>query len=357
MLIKRELKNAANDLKTVYRPYKVDELLGNTNLKSIISKRLDTDKLTHTMLFSGPAGTGKTTMARIVALSLNCTNTDKPSEPCLTCNSCKSILNQSSMDYQEVNVGADSGKADVEAIVKDLSFSAFSLKNKVIIFDECHKLTTAAKDLLLKVMEDTYAHVYLIFCTNEPEKLKNNKKDDNPFLDRCDHFVFEKLTDDEIFAALENVCQFEGVPYNIEVLNYIVEVVKGVPRKALGSLGAVISDGSWDLNIVKQILSSEAVSDDIPEAIDLCRSLFKAQFKDSINNFSKLIRKYGVESIRITVCGYFVGCLKKATSISKASKISASLDVLLVPIYLSGKPAEHIFYNYIFKVVKIMSVN
>jgi len=353
MLIKRNIVGAANDLKTAYRPCTIDELLGNDHIKQIISKRLRDNKLTHTMLFSGPAGTGKTTMARIVALSLNCINTDDPAKPCLTCANCKAILNQNSMDYIEVNVGSDSGKGDVAAIVENLSFSAFSLQNKIIIFDECHKLTAAAKELLLKVMEDAYEHVYFIFCTNEPEKLQN-KRGDNPFLDRCDHFIFTRLEKDVILEALENVCQFEGVDYNKPVLDFIAEVTDGIPRRALGDLNMVISEGSWDLNTIQSFVSAGKDDLDIPEVIQLSRYMFKGKYKESITCFGKLIKKYPVETIRINVAGYFTGCLKKSYTLSSAHKISKALDVLLVPIYIQGKQANYNFYNYIFKVVTLM---
>jgi len=353
MLIKRQIKGAANDLKTVYRPCRVEELLGNASVKKIMSQRLKTNKLTHTMLFSGPAGTGKTTMARILALSLNCTETTDPTKPCLKCANCLSILAQNSVDYLEINVGSESGKADIASIVKDLSFSAFSLKNKIIIFDECHKLTAAAKDLLLKVMEDAYEHVYFIFCTNEPEKLAN-KRGDNAFLDRCDHFVFSAIDDVEMLEALENVCQFDGINYNIEVLQYIVDMSKGILRKALGYLGTVISEGSWDLNSVRTFLLPEGTDVADPAVIDLCRYMFKGEYKNSINSFGKLIKKYPVETIRLTVTGYFVGCLKKASSVSQGHKLSKSLDVLLEPIYIQGKASEYSFYNYIFKVTVLM---
>jgi len=355
MLIKRVTDTGGNDLRTIYRPCTLDELLGNKELKRVLSTGLKKNKLSHTMLFSGPAGTGKTTVARILALSLNCEAFDKPTtEPCLQCENCKSILNQNSMDIVEVNVGSDSGKAEVAAIVKDLQFSTFKAKYKVIIFDECHKLTVAAKDLLLKHMEDSLEHVYLIFCTNQPEKLGGSKKEGNPFLDRCEHYVLKPLLATEVLEALVNIAQFEGIDYKLDVLNYITDLSKGIPRKAISALSTAAADGSWDISVVKNLLGNELIGEDDAEIIELSRVLLKAQYGKSVKLFTKLVKKYPTESIRVAVTGYFVACLKRSSNFTEATNISKALDVLLPPIFQTGKPGEHMMYNNIFKVVKIM---
>jgi len=355
MLFRRVTETGGNDLKTIYRPCTLDELLGNNELKRVLNTDLSKNKLKHTILFSGPAGTGKTTLARILALSLNCEEFELPTlTPCLKCSSCKSILNQNNIDILEVNVGSDSGKAEVAAIVKDLQFSTFKAKFKVIIFDECHKLTTAAKDLLLKPMEDTLEHVYLIFCTNQPEKLVGPKNGDNPFLDRCEHYVLKPLLASETLEALINIAQFEGIDYREDVLNYIVDLSKGVPRKAIGALSTAAADGSWDISAIKNLLGNELIGEDDAEIIELSRILLKAQYGKSIKLFSALVKKYPTESVRVAVAGYFVACLKRSDDFITATKISKSLDVLLPSIFQTGKPGEHIMYNNIFKVVKIM---
>lgn len=353
MLIKRVSTNMSSDLRTSYRPCRIDELLGNDRVKKILQQRLDKGTLTHTMLFTGPSSTGKTTTARIIALSLNCVEAESPSKPCLECANCRAILNQNCVDIQEINVGSESGKAEIAAIVNDVALAPFQLRNKVFIFDEAHKLTVAAKDLLLKVMEDTYEHVYFIFCTDEPEKLKNNKKKEDPFLNRCDQYKFEPLSDQEVFEMLENVSQFEGVPYTKDVLQAITEYAAGIPRKALGALGLVISEGSWSVEKAK-VLFIQDDTVDAPELIELCRALSKGRFKDSVKLFELATRKYEVELIRITVCGYFASCLKNAKNVGMGIKFSAILDLLTEPIYVTGKSANYIFYNHIFKITRIM---
>ncbi len=358
MLMRRITEHGGNDLRTTYRPCTINELLGNVELKKVLKNKLLKNKLDHTILFSGLAGTGKTTIARILALSLNCEKKDrKEDEPCLECPICISILNQNALDYREINVGADGGKDAVKDVVSDLKFSPFSARAKVIVFDEAHKLTTAAKDLLLKVMEDTASHVYIIFCTNKPEKLENSKQGDNPFLDRCEHYILKPLTEPEVLEALINIAQFEGMDYQEDVLEYIVELSKGIPRKAIAALSTTAAEGSWKIDNIKSLLGNELIGEDDAEIIELSRSLLKSQYGNSIELFEKLAKKYPVESIRVAVCGYVVSCLKRSRRLNESTKFSLAIDVLLPSIYTDNKPAQHDFYNRIYKVVRIFQNN
>jgi len=352
MLIRRETNTGANSFLTVYRPCALNEFLGSSSTIKLVSNYMVKNTLPHVLLLTGDAGLGKTTLARIIALHLNCENIVDNS-PCLKCASCSSILGSNSIDVHEVNVGSNNGKDAVEGLVSDLAAAPFNSKNKIIIFDEAHKLSTAAQALLLKKLEDCYSHVYIIFCTNEPEKLSNKTKDDDPFLDRCKLLHLDLLTDVEIMGLLENVSQFEGVAYKKDVLNYICALSKGVPRKALNFLDSVITDGSWDLTVIKTLLTGVILDEDDAEIMDLSKLLIKRDFASSCLLFDKLTKKYPVESIRVAVCGFFVGCLKRS-NIKTGKNISNSLTYLTAPIYLTGKPAEHIFYNIMFKVVSIL---
>jgi DNA polymerase III subunit gamma/tau len=353
MLIRRETNSGANSFLTVYRPCTINEFLGSDSTKSLIKSYLIKGTLPHVLLLTGDAGLGKTTLARIIALSLNCEE-KKNEDPCLVCNSCLSILNSSSIDVHEINVGSSSGKDAVDDLVSGLSSAPFSSRHKILIFDEAHRLSSAAQALLLKHMEECYSHVYIILCTNEPEKLLSKLKDDAPFLDRCKILNVTSLTDDDMFGLLENVSQFEGANYNVPVLNYISGLSLGIPRKALNYLDTVITEGSWSLDNVKPLLSGIILDEDDPEVLELSRALLKKDFKTSYELFEQLVKKFPVESIRIAVCGFFVGCLKRSYSSGNGKNLSNALTQLTTPIYLTGKPSEHLFMNIMYKVVVLL---
>ena len=208
--------------------------------------------------------------------------------------------------------------------------------------------------MLLKEIEDGYQHVYFIFCTNQPEALKSKKKGGDAFLSRCSKMKFDALSFSEIKHMLINIAQFEGEEYNEEVIDYIAEETKGVPRDALIVLNDVINEGSWDKEAVKTFMGV-LIDEDDPEIIELSRAILSGKFKDSVKIFEVLSKKLQAESIRIAVCSYFVGCLKRAKTIPEGKRFSNLLDVLNEPIYVVGKPAEYLFINALFKAVLIVN--
>jgi len=353
MIIRRETITGSNDLNTVYRPCKVDEMIGNETNKKIIKNALDNKRVPHTQLFTGDAGCGKTTMAKIIALGLNCQENGVGSDPCLQCSSCATILEGSSLDIKEINVGQDGGKDAVSAIVRDLPMAPFNSRYKVIIFDEAHELTAAAKDLLLKPIESGYDHVYFIFCTNQPEKLKSKRKGvGEAFLDRCSILNFGRISIDLISNLLLNVCEYEGFEYNTGVLSIIAEESKGVPRNALVWLNQIATEGSWSLEVAKEICDVMAEEDD-PQIKELCRALNQGKFKEAMVVFEK-IKTMSIESIRIPISFYFLACLKNSRKVGDAKKYSQILDIITQPVYEQGKAAIPKWYNMMFKITDII---
>jgi len=348
MLVRRESRTGANELHTIYRPCTVSEMLGNKTNTNMIKKGLDNNTLSHTFLFTGDAGCGKTTMARIIALSLNCESFDEPTTtPCLKCSSCTSVLNHNSMDVIEINVGRSGGKDAVDNVVKDLPSSPFSARHKVIIFDEAHKLTSAAQDLLLKVIEDGYSHVFFVFATNHPEKLSDT------FMTRCNVMHFGRISKDLIAGMLKNVAEFEAMDYKPEVLDYIAEESRGVPRNALVWLKQTNDEGSWLIDSVKEIVGISLGADD-PKIIEISKALLKGSFKSAVNIYDKIKNKNQAESVRIGITSYMVGCLKRAKNFPEGKRFSTILDIITQPIYEQGRLGDYKLYNYLFKVTCVI---
>lgn len=348
MIIKRESRTGSNSLHTIYRPRKISEFLANTTNKKIIKNGLDNNTVSKCLLFTGPAGCGKTTMAVILATALNCEE-GVSSEPCLVCDSCKSIINNNNMDVFSINVGQSGGKDAVDAIVRDLPTAPFSSRSKIVIFDECHKLTSAAQDLLLTVIETGYSHVFFLFVTNHPEKLSE------AFISRCSVMHFNRLPEEPIRSLLINVCEFEGAEFKQEIIDHLVEEANGVPRDALVYLANVINEGSWTIDAAKEI-TGLLMDEDDPAIIELSRTLIKGEWKKSLELYKKLER-LPAETVRIAVAGFFVGCLKRATTFPGGRKFSKILDVITVPIYESGKLGQHKFINYMFKTVDLINTS
>lgn len=347
MLVKRLSRSGANDLHTVFRPCTVDEFLGNTQNMNTLRRGLDSGNLPHSLLFTGDPGCGKTTAARIVALGLNCLSFKYPtSTPCLACESCQAILDSNDLDVIEINVGADSGKDAVSNLVRDLSQSPFRSRFKVLIFDEAHRLTSAAQALLLKVIEEGYSHVYFIFCTNEPEKLSN------AFLSRCSVMNFYRMSKDTIKELLINVATYEAMPLETSIFDLIAEECAGVPRTALIWLKQINDEGSWTLEAAQKVVGS-LISVEDGDIADICRYILNGSFREALNVFDRIKSKTEVETLRIGILAYFNGCLRKAKNYTSGILFSKLMDLFSIPIFERGKPGEFKLCNLIFKAVCI----
>lgn len=348
MLIRRTTDGGADDLITVYRPCTIDEMVGHDINKKIIRNNFKNNSMPHSLLFTGPAGCGKTTAARIIALHLNCKNiTDEKKDPCLECEHCAATLNHGNLDVIEINVGKSGGKDAVDKITDNLAYSPMLCKNKVLIFDEAHQLTSSAQDLLLKEIEDGYANVYFIFCTNEPQKLKAT------FVDRNTSMHFGPLSNKLIIEMLINVCDYEGVVHNRTILNYVAEAASGTPRKSIKLLKKVIDEGSWELEKVKELLENHMLDEENPNIMEIGKAIMRGSFKDALK-ITKELKGIPEELIRIATAGFFTNRLSVAKGYAEADKYSAILDLMTVPILMSGKPAYHILINNFYKASKIM---
>jgi len=349
MLIKRTTGSGSDDLITVFRPCKVSEMVGHDINKNIIGNGLVKGTTPHIMLFTGPPGCGKTTAARIISLGLNCESTDRSTDtPCLECSSCISTMNHNNMDVIEINVGKSGGKDAVDRLTENLVFAPFSCRNKVLIFDEAHKLTSAAQDLLLKEIEDGYSHVYFIFCTNKPEKLES------AFRSRTSMGAvhFGALSHQLMEQLLANICDYEGVEYNPAILRLIIDGVKGVPRDGIGVLKKVIDEGSWDEVNVKALLGELLGEEDI-NIMEMGKAISRGSFSGALKVLTAL-KDVPEEQVRIAMAGFFTSRLKWAKTTADGDKMSSILDVMVEPILMTGKPAHHALVNKLYKAARVV---
>jgi DNA polymerase-3 subunit gamma/tau len=183
-------------------------------------------------LFSGGHGSGKTTTARIMAAMLNCEN-GPTMEPCGKCSICEKISSEISMDVIEIDAATNRGIDDVRSIIENTRYSPVETRSKVIILDECHQLTKAASNSLLKLLEKPSDNLYFFFCTTEPRDIIPTIKS------RCQEFEFKKLKPTLIFGYLKNICNAEGIEYDEDAIRLISKISGGSVRDALKNLEAL----------------------------------------------------------------------------------------------------------------------
>jgi len=286
MLIKR----GEGDFTKVYRPCRISEVIGQDKIKTIIKNSLDKGKVNHSYLFFGDRGSGKTTFARIIALGLNCLETKNPSEPCCECDACVSILSNSSPDYLEINVSDKTGVNDVRELIKTFAYSNFSLKNKVVILDECHQMTAHAQNALLKPIEDYKENLYVIFCTTDTRKIIPTLRD------RCKEFRFDKLRVTDIVLALENICQFEGLFYSKKVLDLIASTSTSIRDAIINLQTVAVAEKLNDFNWVKNFLGMVSDEEEL-KFNKLISAIIGKDWNKSVIEFRKLLKEYNVEEI------------------------------------------------------------
>lgn len=216
-----------------YRSKNFDELVGQEAIKQTLENSLKIQKISHAYLFSGPRGTGKTSVARLFAKALNCEKGN--GEICNECSNCRAINEGSHPDVIEIDAASNSGVDEVRELIEKVKYAPIQGKYKVYIIDEVHMMTNSAFNALLKTLEEPPSYVVFILCTTEPYKLLPT------ILSRCQRYEFKKITDAELKKLITHVLKEEGVSATKDAINLIVELANGGARDSLSLLDQVIS--------------------------------------------------------------------------------------------------------------------
>ena len=270
-----------------YRPLTFDSVVGQQHIVSTLEHAITEGRLSHAYLFCGPRGTGKTTMARILAKALLCRNAEtaraEGASGCMpdgTCEECELIAEGNHPDVYELDAASRTGVDNVrEEIINSVNFAPVRGKYKIYIIDEVHMLTTAAFNALLKTLEEPPAHVIFVLCTTDPQKILET------ILSRCQRFDFHRIGNEDIEHRLAYVCEQEGFDYDDEALAIVARHAKGGMRDALSTLeqlsvfgnGTVHADDARSLlgEVSDQILGefARAIADrDVAELYGLIRA-------------------------------------------------------------------------------------
>jgi len=219
-----------------YRPQTFAEIIGQEHIVQTLSNALGSGMISHAYLFSGPRGSGKTSIARLLAKAVNCRNRqNNQCEPCGKCPSCLEIRDGRSLDLIEIDAASHRGIDEIRELREGIKFSPVKEKYKVFVVDECHQLTKEAANALLKTLEEPPSHAIFILATTEIHKMIPT------IISRCQRFDFRKLTLPEIVKRLEIISKKEGVKIEKTALELIALNSGGSVRDAEGLLDQALT--------------------------------------------------------------------------------------------------------------------
>lgn len=210
-----------------YRPQTFRDLVGQETIAQTLSNALKQEKIAPAYLFTGPRGTGKTSSARILAKSLNCLNSERPTpEPCGQCEACKAIAVGSALDVMEIDAASNTGVDNIREIIERSRFAPVQCRYKIYAIDECHMLSTAAFNALLKTLEEPPPRVVFILATTDPQRVLST------IISRCQRFDYRRIPLAEMTAHLKYIAEREDIAIAPDALTLIAQIANGGLRDA-----------------------------------------------------------------------------------------------------------------------------
>ena len=272
-----------------YRPSTFDEVAGQEHIVKTLKNALATGKLAHAYLFAGPRGTGKTTMAKLLAKALNCD--EGIGHQCNECKNCKAIIDGTHPDVLELDAASNNGVDEIRELIDKVKYGTILGRYKVYIIDEVHMLSTGAFNALLKTLEEPPEHVIFILATTEPHKILPT------ILSRCQRYDFTKLSDKDIKNRLKSVLEKEGVAYNDEAIDIIISLADGGMRDALSILDQVLaySGNKLDVQDILDIFALESKE----EKMGLLNAIINKDVTDVLGRINRYV-SLGTDIKRLT---------------------------------------------------------
>lgn len=246
-----------------YRPLNLDELVGQEFISITLKQALISQKIAPAYLFNGPRGTGKTSSARIFAKSLNCLSSKQPTpNPCGKCELCIQIAEGNALDIIEIDAASNTGVENIREIIDRARFAPTQARWKVYVIDECHMLSTAASNALLKTIEEPPERVVFILATTNPERVINTIQS------RCQKFDFKRISSNTIFHNLSAIANKESVKFEDQALKLIAKRSNGGMRDAQSLLDqlSLLPNGITTKNV--QSLLGEVSENDLTDLIN-----------------------------------------------------------------------------------------
>ena len=296
-----------------FRPNNFDDVIGQDIVVKALKNQVKSEKISHAYLFSGTRGTGKTSMARIFAKSINCEN-NIDGNACGKCQSCIDISNNKSLDIIEIDAASNNGVEQMRALREEAMYPPRQGKYKVYIIDEAHMLSTAAFNALLKVLEEPPEYIVFILATTESSKIIST------ILSRCQRYDFRKITLDDILGRLLFLVKEENIAISKDALEYIAKKADGSLRDAISIL-----DQCKNINLTEEITLDEVLnllgSFDTSGYTDLITCIVNQDINASLLIFNEMISK-GIDINQFT--SDFVDYLRNVL-LSKNKNINSNL--------------------------------
>lgn len=271
-----------------YRPRLFDNIVGQEKVVEVLKNQIKNDRTGHAYLFTGVRGTGKTSIAKIMAQAVNCPNL-KDGNPCNECKICKSILEGNNTDIIEMDAASNNGVDDIRSIKDEISFLPTSSKYRVYIIDEVHMLSMGAFNALLKTLEEPPSHVKFILATTEPQKLPAT------IISRCQRFEFIKIDEEKIYGLLKKIAVEMNIKIEDNALKLISILARGSARDGISILESISNlSGEIKVKDVRNIIG-------MPETkiiINVFKNILLSDSKTLIKNINLLFNE-GKEPITI----------------------------------------------------------
>lgn len=245
-----------------WRPLRWEEVIGQQHVVQTLRNAVGSERVAHAYLFAGPRGTGKTTMARLLAKAVNCLDSELAARPCNQCDHCRSINEGRFLDLIEIDAASNTSVDDVRSLRDKINFSPNSGRFKVYIIDEIHMLSTAAFNALLKTLEEPPGHAIFILATTEIHKIPAT------VLSRCQRHEFRRIPVNDIFGHLKKIAGAENIQVEDEALKLISRQATGSVRDAISLLDQLASSGGPITLQMAEMILGTAANQSVLEIVD-----------------------------------------------------------------------------------------
>ncbi len=264
-----------------YRPQRFSDLIGQQILVQTLTNAIQNNRIAHAYLLTGVRGIGKTTTARLIAMSLNCESRDSNShEPCGNCDSCKSIRDDRNMDVIEMDAASKTGVDDIREIIDNIKYKPVNCKYKIFIIDEVHMLSKSAFNALLKTLEEPPEHIKFIFATTESRKIPIT------IISRCQRFDLHRVSNNDLNSHIDSIAQKEKIKINQDAISLIVRSSEGSIRDGLSLLDQAIASENEKIT-AKSIIQMLGLADR-SKIFELMNSIFEGDAPKSLLIFNEL---------------------------------------------------------------------